>query len=119
EEEPQQRLVACLDPGLAPVEPVAQRLPPRGREPVLAARTPAARRVLAGDPTRLLEPAQLGVDLPVARGPEVPDRFVDDPLDVVARTRAESQQPEHDPRHRIRLHVSKRYIAVQQKYSAE
>src|SRR5262249_39744680 len=100
EEQPQQVLVAKLDdrgvaegPALAPVAP-------RVCEPVDAARTRAVRGVLARDEPFLLEPAQLGIDLAVARRPEEARRAVDGRLDLVARARAEREEAEDDRRDR-------------------
>src|SRR5262249_9000801 len=110
EEEAQQRLVARLDPRLNAGEPAVQRLPPCVGDAEHAARAAAVRHVVALDPAGLFEPLQLRVDLPVARGPEVADRRVDDALDVVAAPRLRCDEPEDGPCHGVRRHVSARYI---------
>ena len=65
-------------------EPAAQRARPGVGQLVDRPRAAARRlRAPAHEPL-ILEPLELGVDLPVARGPEVAGRLVDELLDVVA-----------------------------------
>ncbi len=85
EEQAQQALVAELESvGAVRSQPlVAGALSGRG-EAVFAPTDSAARRVTRSYEAGLLEPPQLGVDLPVAGAPEVAGRPVRDLLDVVA-----------------------------------
>src|SRR5207237_4121001 len=77
----------------------------------------AVGRVLAYHEAVALEPAQLRIDLPVARCPEEAGGAVDDSLDVVPGARRFCQEPQHDRRNRcpLRRHVSLRYIATIEK----
>src|SRR5262249_8735330 len=119
EEQAQQRLVAHLDPCIAPGEPAVQRLGAGLGDAVDAPSAAASGSVVAGDPACLLEPLQLRVDLPVARCPEVPDRPVDHTLDVVAAAGAERDQAQHGPRDCVRLvHTATRYITKMYSSSA-
>src|SRR6185312_4399622 len=112
EEEAQEGLVAQLDPRVRAGEPAVERRRPRGGDPVDAAGSAAAGRVVAGDPARGLEPAQIGIDLAVAGGPEMADRAIDRPLEVVAAARLLGDQPEDRPGGLCGFHISSRYITV-------
>src|SRR5262249_27961377 len=112
EEQPQERLVTELDPRARAQHPLDQRLAARFGQPVDAARAAAVGRILTVDETLGLEPAQLWVDLAVARGPEEPSRLLDCLLHVVPRHRRICEEAEDDGRYRAALlaHISRRYI---------
>src|SRR3954469_12610377 len=110
EEELQESLVARLEQRrVARAQPVVQRGLPRPRQLVRARRAPVRRGVLAADQALLLEPLQLRIDLPVARGPEEAGGHVDQLLDLVAGLPAEADHSEDDSGGGV--HVSPRYIA--------
>src|SRR5207253_6871655 len=78
----------------------------------------AVRRVLALDQPLELEPAQLRVDLTVARGPEEAGRAVDRRLDLVARAGADREEPEDHRSHRVPQNLARRYIYARRRSSA-
>jgi len=62
--------------------------------------------------TRLGEALQLGIDLPVAGGPEVARGYVSQLFDVVARVGPEVENAEDDVRGRAEVHIAPRYITT-------
>jgi len=105
EEEPQERLVARLHARLTAAQPGVERLPPLGRQGEHPARSRSRRLALPGDQPEPLEPAQLRIELAVARGPEETRRAVDDVLHLVPAHPPHAQQPEHDTGGRVCLHT--------------
>src|SRR3954451_9634226 len=76
EEQLQQALVAELEDLGIDAQPRSELLPTRGGEPINVALAAALRARLALDQAGGGEPAELRIDLPVARGPEEPRRLV-------------------------------------------
>ena len=98
EEELQKALVADLvDQVAARGEPLVERPLAFGGQAVLAPPASAAGIGLALDEAGLLQARELGVDLAVAGCPEVADRAIDDPLDVVAAPWLERDQAKYCP----------------------
>src|SRR5580704_1551051 len=111
EEELEQHLVADLEALDRRVgDPCVQRLLALRSQVIEGALPRALRCVLRLDQPRLGETLQLGVDLPVAGGPEVAGREVGELLDVVARVRSEVKDAEDDVCSRAELHIAPRYI---------
>ena len=99
EEQLEHSLVANLPlDGAVAGQPLLERVFPCRRQLVDRAGPSARRLIAASDQLLRLEPAQLRIDLSVARGPEVPRRAVDELLDVVPGLLAERDHPEdHAP----------------------
>src|SRR5438445_2256668 len=93
-----------------------------GREPVFEGRLAGFRQLMNGacaSARRLRSPAheapflqvlELGIDLAVARRPEIPRRLVDERLDLIAAALAERDQPEHDTAGRAQLYGRELWI---------
>src|SRR5919197_1646978 len=121
EEQLQHSLVAELVGRLVVgLEPALQRRRARFGQLVDGARAAARRLRSPAHEALILQALELGIDLPVARRPEVARRLVDERLDVVAGALAERDHPEDDATGRAQLdgwllgvrygHISERYI---------
>ncbi len=87
EEELQQALVADVDAEIGLAQPLLETAASLAGQGVDGPRASAPRGSLTLDQPRRSEPAQLWIDLPVARIPEEPGRLVDRLLDLVAAAR--------------------------------
>ena len=97
EEEPQQCLVAHLERIARLVQPFVERLSSSRCQLVDTAAHSPARRLRSSNEPPALEPAELRIDLPVARPPEEARGAVGNLLDVVPRARTEGEKSEDDP----------------------
>src|SRR3954453_13755091 len=110
EEKLQQTLVAQPEPVGVHGEPRLELPAPRRRQPVDVAPSPPLRARLALDQAVRGEPSQLGIDLPIARGPEEAGGLVDQRLDLVAGHRPPAQHAEDHVGGAREVHISGRYI---------
>ena len=94
EEESQQPFVTQLEVVRLAVQPLVELGTPEVGQRVDAPAHLAARLLARIHEPALLEAAQLGVDLPVARAPEEAGRPVGDPLDLVAGVRPPGEEAE-------------------------
>src|SRR5207244_11158952 len=103
DEELQQALVAEVDAEVGLGQPVLETASPLIGQAVDGSRASAARSSLTLDEPGCREPAQLGVDLPVACIPKEAGGLIDGLLDLVAAASPESEEPEHDQRRTRKL----------------